>query len=84
MDAISSISSVMSVSAGGRSPGWQVQLRVDYVVNQVMKTHRGQTEDAIKEAIKDQLRIYGVVPNKRQVDQYAKAISALPAVPAGR
>jgi hypothetical protein len=76
MNALTALS---SLSAGGRrDPGWQVQLRVDYVVNQVMQTHRGKPEDDIKQAIQDQLRVYGVVPNKRQISQYAQTISALP------
>ncbi|BAL91630.1 hypothetical protein AMIS_64100 [Actinoplanes missouriensis 431] len=79
MEALSALSGL--TSGGRRSPGWQVQLRVDYVVNQVMKSHRGQSEDVIKQEIKDQLRVYGVVPNKRQIEQYAHAISALPQLP---
>ncbi|MBB2942801.1 hypothetical protein FB565_002514 [Actinoplanes lutulentus] len=83
MQALSSLSSL--ASGGRRDPGWQVQLRVDYVVNQVSLTHRGQSEDVIKDAIQEQLRVYGVVPNKRQVSKYAQAISALPQVqPASR
>ncbi|WP_433826318.1 hypothetical protein ACQP2E_30140 [Actinoplanes sp. CA-015351] len=78
MQALSALSSL--TSGGRRDPGWQVQLRVDYVVNQVSLTHRGQSEDAIKDAIQEQLRVYGVVPNKRQVSKYAQAISALPQV----
>lgn len=77
------LASISSLAGSGRRPvGWQVQLRVDYVVNQVMQTHRGKPEDEIKLAIQDQLRVYGVVPNKRQVSQYATAISALPQLPA--
>ncbi len=76
------LASISSLGAGGRrGAGWQVQLRVDYVVNRVMQTHRGQNEDAVKQAIQDQLRVYGVVPNKRQVEQYASAISSLPRFP---
>ena len=79
------LSAISSLSTGGRrDPGWQVQLRVDYVVNKVMQTHRGQTEDSVKQAIQDQLRVYGVVPNNRQVAQYASAISALPQLPPTR
>ena len=79
MNPLASISG-LAAEAGRRPIGWQVQLRVDYVVNQVMQTHRGQSEDAVKQAIQDQLRVYGVVPNKRQVAQYASAISALPPI----
>jgi len=77
MNPLSALSG-LTAGAGRRPVGWQVQLRVDYVVNQVMQTHRGRPEDDIKQEIQDQLRIYGVVPNKRQIAQYASAISALP------
>ncbi|WP_092558455.1 hypothetical protein [Actinoplanes derwentensis] len=77
MNSLASISA-LTTDAGARPVGWQVQLRVDYVVNKVMQTHRGQSEDAVKQEIQDQLRVYGVVPNKRQVAQYATAISVLP------
>ncbi|WP_229069813.1 hypothetical protein [Actinoplanes sp. DH11] len=79
MNALSALSGL--TTGARRDPGWQVQLRVDYVVNQVMQTHRGQSEDAVKQAIQDQLRVYGVVPNKRQISQYAHAISSLPQLP---
>ena len=71
----------MSTSGGGRAIGWQQQIRVDYVVNRVMQTHRGLPEDTIAQAIHDQLRSVGVVPNGRQISQYATAISALPQLP---
>ncbi|MEV0901878.1 hypothetical protein [Actinoplanes sp. NPDC049802] len=80
MEPLASISSLAG-SASRRPVGWQVQLRVDYVVNKVMQTHRGQSEDTVKRAIEDQLRVYGVVPNNRQIAQYATAISALPSLP---
>ncbi|HWS32551.1 MAG TPA: hypothetical protein VN408_07385 [Actinoplanes sp.] len=82
MNPLASISS-LATDTGRRPVGWQVQLRVDYVVNKVMQTHRGQSEDAVKQAIQDQLRVYGVVPNNRQVSHYATAISALPRIPPG-
>ncbi|WP_127542529.1 hypothetical protein [Actinoplanes sp. OR16] len=82
MNALTALS---GLSVGGRrDPGWQVQLRVDYVVNQVMLTHRGQPEDTVKQAIQDGLRVYGVVPNKRQISKYAQTISALPQLPPAR
>jgi hypothetical protein len=79
MDPLASITSVGT--GGNRAAGWQMQLRVDYVVNKVMQTHRGQSEDVVKQAIQDQLRSFGVVPNGRQVSQYAAAISHLPLLP---
>jgi hypothetical protein len=83
MEPLASISG-LATEASRRPIGWQVQLRVDYVVNKVMQTHRGQPEDTVKQAIQDQLKIHGVVPNKRQVSQYASAISSLiPIPPAG-
>ena len=79
MEPVSSVS--FATTGGSRTIGWQMQLRVDYVVNKVMQTHRGQAEDVVKQAIQDQLRSFGVVPNGRQVSQYATAISQLPPVP---
>ncbi|GAB2616805.1 hypothetical protein Aab01nite_29800 [Paractinoplanes abujensis] len=79
MEAIAPIS---NARAGGyRTAGWQQQIRVDYAVNKVMQTHRGQHEDQVAQAIHDQLRAIGVVPNNRQIAQYAAAISALPQLP---
>jgi hypothetical protein len=76
------VASISLVSTGGsRAPGWQVQLRVDYVVTNVMQTYRGRSEEEVKQAIQDQLRSVGVVPNGRQIAQYATAISQLPPLP---
>ena len=75
------LASVSFATTGQRPVGWQMQLRVDYVVNKVMQTHRGQSEDVVKQAIQDQLRSFGVVPNGRQISQYAVAISQLPLLP---
>jgi hypothetical protein len=83
MEPLASVS--LASTGGSRTAGWQAQLRVDYVVNKVMQTHRGQSEDAVKQAIQDQLRSVGVVPNGRQIAQYAAVISRLPVLPpAGR
>lgn len=79
MDPLASVS--FASSASPRPAGWQMQLRVDYVVNKVMQTHRGQSEDAVLQAINDQLRSVGVVPNGRQIAQYAAVISQLPLLP---
>ncbi len=79
MEPLASVS--LTSGASHRSPGWQMQLRVDYVVNRVMQTHRGQSEDVVKQAINDQLRSFGVTPNGRQITQYAAAISQLPLLP---
>jgi hypothetical protein len=75
------VASVNLASAGRRPVGWQTQMRVDYVVNRVMQTHRGQSEDAVAQAIQDQLRTVGVVPNGRLIQQYASVISQLPELP---
>ncbi|TWG14327.1 hypothetical protein [Actinoplanes teichomyceticus] len=80
MNPLASISSLAS-SGGQRAAGWQAQLRVDYVVNKVAQTHRGQSEDQVKQALQDQLRVFGVVPNAKQMAVYAAAISALPELP---
>jgi len=71
----------LSTTGRSRAAGWQQQVRVDYVVNKVMQTHRGQSEDKVAQEIHDQLRAVGVVPNGRQISQYATAISALPQLP---
>jgi hypothetical protein len=76
------LASVSLASAGGsRTAGWQQQLRVDFVVNKIMQTHRGQSESVVAQAIQDQLRSVGVVPNGRQIAQYAAVISQLPELP---
>lgn len=80
MGPLASISRLAG-SASSRPVGWQVQLRVDYVVNIVTQTHRGQSEDIVRKEIENQLRTFGVVPNNRQVAQYACAISSLPPIP---
>ena len=82
MEPLSSVS--FATAGGSRTVGWQQQVRVDYVVNKVSQTHRGQSADAIAQAIQDQLRAVGVVPNGRMVAQYASAISALPELPPKR
>jgi len=71
----------LATTGNSRTAGWQSQLRVDYVVNKVMQTHRGQSEDIVKQTIEDQLRTFGVVPNGRQVSHYAAVISQLPLLP---
>ncbi|MEV6343925.1 hypothetical protein [Actinoplanes sp. NPDC051851] len=79
MEALSSVSSL--APGGQRGPGWQQQLRVDYVVNKVMQTHRGQQEAQVKQALTDQMRAFGVMANGRLMAQYAAAISSLPELP---
>jgi hypothetical protein len=79
MEPLSSVS--FATSGGSRTAGWQQQVRVDYVVNKVSQTHRGQSADAVAQAIQDQLRAVGVVPNGRLIAQYASAIAALPEIP---
>jgi hypothetical protein len=79
MEPLASVS--FATSGGARPAGWQAQVRIDYVVNKVAQTHRGQSTEAIAQAIHDQLRAVGVVPNGRKVAQYATAISALPELP---
>ena len=71
----------LASSGGSRPAGWQAQVRIDYIINKVAQTHRGQSEDEVAQAIHDQLRAVGVVPNGRQVAKYANAISALPQLP---
>lgn len=64
-------------SAGRHPAGWQVQQRVDVVVNRVLRTHRGLPVDEVDRALRQGLLAFGVVPNKRQVAAYAAQISAL-------
>jgi len=79
MEPLASVS--LASTGGSRTAGWQMQLRVDYVVNKVMQTHRGQSEDVVQRAIQDQLRSFGVVPNGRQIAHYATVIAQLPMLP---
>jgi hypothetical protein len=69
-------------SAGRRPVGWQVQQRVDMVVNRLLLTHRGLPEEDVAQALAESLRRLGVVPNKRQVAAYAAQIAELPPLPA--
>jgi hypothetical protein len=75
------LASVNFDSAARRPAGWQTQLRVDFVVNRIMQTHRGRDEEQVAQAIQESLRSVGVVPNGRQIAQYAQAISQLPELP---
>ncbi|GIF17675.1 hypothetical protein Ate02nite_04050 [Paractinoplanes tereljensis] len=79
MEPLAAVS--FATSGVSRAPGWQAQVRIDYAINKVAQTHRGQSEDTIAQAIHDQLRALGVVPNGRKVAEYATAISALPQLP---
>ena len=75
------VTEVNFASSSHRPVGWQAQMRVDYVVHKIMQTHRGQAEEVVAQAIQELLRSIGVVPNGRQVQQYAAAIAQLPALP---
>ena len=79
MEPVASVS--LADGAGQRPFGWQMQIRVDFVVNKVMQTHRGRSEDDVAQAIQDELRSLGVVPNQRQIARYASVISRLPLLP---
>ncbi|MFF5294557.1 hypothetical protein [Paractinoplanes globisporus] len=79
MEPLAAVS--LATSGGSRPAGWQAQVRIDYVINKVAQTHRGQSEHEVAQAIHDQLRAVGVVPNGRQIAQYANAISSLPEIP---
>jgi hypothetical protein len=68
-------------TAGRREIGWQVQQRVDLVVNRLLQTHRGQPEEDVRDALTKSLRSMGVVPNARQVQAYAAQIAELPPLP---
>jgi hypothetical protein len=64
-------------------PRWPVErhvmLRVEHVVNQVARSHRGASEADIAREISDRLRGLGVAPLPRHVHQYAELIARLPA-----
>ncbi|GAA2649512.1 hypothetical protein Adu01nite_77740 [Paractinoplanes durhamensis] len=79
MEPLAAVS--FATTGSSRAPGWQAQVRIDYVINKVAQTHRGQSEDQVLQAIHDQLRAVGVVPNGRKMAEYATAISALPQIP---
>lgn len=66
---------------GDRLPGWQLRLRVDYVVNQLMQTHRGLPEEEVAQAMQDRLRGLGATAQPRQVQHFAGLISQLPPLP---
>jgi hypothetical protein len=75
------VASVNFASPARRPVGWQTQVRVEFVVNRITQTHRGQSAETIARAIQESLRSVGVVPNGRQIQQYAAAISQLPELP---
>ncbi|GGK84717.1 hypothetical protein [Mangrovihabitans endophyticus] len=79
MEPVASVS--LASTGGSHPPGWQLQLRVDYVVNRVMRTHRGQPDEVVRGVIEQSLRSLGVVPNDRQVAQYAAVIADMPPWP---
>jgi hypothetical protein len=68
-------------SAGQRPIGWQVQQRVDLVVNRILQTHRGLPEEDVAQALRQSLRSMGVVPNGRQILAYASQIAELSPLP---
>lgn len=75
------VAAVSLDSAGRRPVGWQMQQRVDFVVNRAMQTHRGEPEEKVAQAIREELRSLGVVPNGREVAHYASVIAQLPQLP---
>ena len=77
----SPVAVIFDTDAPQRPVGWQVQQRVDMVVDRILKTHRGQPEEDVARALAQGLRSLGVVPNKRQVAGYAAQIAALPPLP---
>ncbi|HET9519076.1 MAG TPA: hypothetical protein VFO77_15245 [Actinoplanes sp.] len=72
----------VTLDGAARKPaGWQVQQRVDFVVNRITQTHRGQPEEQVLQAIRESLRSVGVVPNGRDIQNYAALIAQLPPLP---
>lgn len=67
-----------------REPGWQLRMRVDFVINELMQTHRGRPEEEIAQAMRERLRGLGASAPARDVQHYAGVISQLPALPPKR
>ncbi|MFI5955783.1 hypothetical protein [Cryptosporangium sp. NPDC051539] len=59
--------------------GWQIAQRVEYIVNQVARQKAGAPADEIAQELHGRLRRMGVVPNVRELNEYADRISNLPA-----
>ena len=57
--------------------GLQVAQRVQYIVNQVAREKAGRPADEVALEIQGRLRRMGVVPNTREVNQYADKIAGL-------
>ena len=57
----------------------QIAQRVQYIVHQVAREKAGEPADEVALEIQGRLRRMGVVPNTREVNQYADKISGLQA-----
>jgi hypothetical protein len=74
---ISGLSGLDSGETSAQRLGWQVAQRVQYIVNAVARTKAGQPADEVAQELQSRLRRMGVVPNARELNQYAEKISAL-------
>ena len=68
-------------ASAGWPPGKQVTQRIEYVVNQVAQTHRGQPEADIVQELQKRLRGMGVPAAARQLVSFAHTIASLPPLP---
>ncbi|TQS41801.1 hypothetical protein [Cryptosporangium phraense] len=58
--------------------GWQIAQRVEFVVSQVARQKAGAPADEIAQELHGRLRRMGVVPNVRELNEYADRIANLP------
>jgi hypothetical protein len=66
---------------GTWSAARQVTQRIEYVVNQVARTHRGQPENDVMRELQSRLRGLGVPTGARQLTGFAHTIANLPPMP---
>lgn len=59
--------------------GMQLAQRVQYIVDQVARKRAGDPADDIALELQTRLRRMGIIPNTRDVNQYAEKIAALQA-----
>ncbi len=76
------VSSVSLDSLTTRPLGWQVTQRIEFVVQQVIHSHRGRANEEIADELVRRLRGLGVVPVPKAVERIAENIAALPPVTA--
>jgi hypothetical protein len=75
---INGLSGLDSSDSSATRLGHQIAQRVQYIVNQVARQKAGAPADEIALELHGRLRRMGVVPNKRELAEYAERIAALP------